>query len=398
MEGLNQLEVENVGDTEAAYSMVFLNKFSVSYPRLSAARSGRLDGLWTESGTSLVTGLGGSSYLLEVTGAEPVWLSGFTTSTSGVAFRAEAGRRYLAVQAAAVLLPELRAVRPTAWKKPLSPVDYVVVGPSDLLAAAEPLLALRRSQSLRVRAVPVEDIYAEFGYGEPGTHAIKAFVEHAYHHWLGVDELRRMVSKIIEYEAAEQPTEPGIVLVADNPDKGGDFEREADEIGALFSPSNPRRIYLRQTGASGARAGILESFDQGADLVSYHGHGGIHLWADENILNSSNVSSLSPQPRQPLVLTMNCLNGYFHFPYFDSLAEALLKAEGRGAVAAVAPSGLSLSASAQFTRRLSFESSSTAATSVSATPSSPLKGSTAKAEFSPSCSPSITCSAIRLSS
>ena len=39
---------------------------------------------------------------------------------------------------------------------------------------------------------------------------------------------------------------------------------------------------------------------------------------------------------------MNCLNGYFHFPYFDSLAEQLLKAEHRGAVAAFSPSGLSL--------------------------------------------------------
>jgi hypothetical protein len=39
---------------------------------------------------------------------------------------------------------------------------------------------------------------------------------------------------------------------------------------------------------------------------------------------------------------MNCLNGYFHFPYFDSLAEELVKAEGKGAIAAFSPSGLSL--------------------------------------------------------
>jgi hypothetical protein len=36
------------------------------------------------------------------------------------------------------------------------------------------------------------------------------------------------------------------------------------------------------------------------------------------------------------------LNGYFHFPFFDSLAEELLKADGKGAVAVFAPSGLSL--------------------------------------------------------
>jgi hypothetical protein len=72
------------------------------------------------------------------------------------------------------------------------------------------------------------------------------------------------------------------------------------------------------------------------------GHGGIHLWASENLFDTSRVAELGPQDRMPLVLTLNCLNGYFHFPYFDSLAEELVKAEGKGAIAAVSPSGLSL--------------------------------------------------------
>ena len=36
-------------------------------------------------------------------------------------------------------------------------------------------------------------------------------------------------------------------------------------------------------------------------------------------------------------MTMNCLNGYFVAPAFDSLSESLLKAEGRGAIAAFSP-------------------------------------------------------------
>ena len=39
---------------------------------------------------------------------------------------------------------------------------------------------------------------------------------------------------------------------------------------------------------------------------------------------------------------MNCLNGYYHFPFFSSLSEALVKAEDKGAIAAFSPSGLSL--------------------------------------------------------
>jgi hypothetical protein len=50
-------------------------------------------------------------------------------------------------------------------------------------------------------------------------------------------------------------------------------------------------------------------------------------------------------------MTWNCLNGYFVAPTFDSLAESLVKAEGRGAIAAVSPSGLSLDAQAHESHR-----------------------------------------------
>ncbi len=76
--------------------------------------------------------------------------------------------------------------------------------------------------------------------------------------------------------------------------------------------------------------------------MSYLGHGGIAIWASENVFNLWDVDSLAPQAQQPLLLTMNCLNGYFHFPYFNSLSEELVKAEGKGAIAAFSPSGLSL--------------------------------------------------------
>ena len=44
---------------------------------------------------------------------------------------------------------------------------------------------------------------------------------------------------------------------------------------------------------------------------------------------------------------MTCLNGYFQSPYSDSLAEALVKAEGKGAIAVFSPSGYSVNDTAQ---------------------------------------------------
>jgi hypothetical protein len=106
-----------------------------------------------------------------------------------------------------------------------------------------------------------------------------------------------------------------------------------------------QRIDLSALGAA-TRPAILAAFDDGASFVSYLGHGGIAVWASENVFNNSDVQNLAPQPRQPLLFTMNCLNGYFHFPPMNSLAEELLKADGKGAVAAFSPSGLSVNAPA----------------------------------------------------
>ncbi len=156
-------------------------------------------------------------------------------------------------------------------------------------------------------------------------------------------EIRVMVDKILAYETNAASSVGATVLVADNPDEAGDFEQDADELASgVLASRDPRRIYLRPLGVEPARQAIMEALDSGASLLSYVGHGGIQLWAHENLFDISRVGSLLPQSTKPVVLTLNCLNGYFHFPYFNALSEELLKAEGKGAIAAFSPSGLSL--------------------------------------------------------
>jgi hypothetical protein len=48
---------------------------------------------------------------------------------------------------------------------------------------------------------------------------------------------------------------------------------------------------------------------------------------------------------------MTCSNGYFLSPYNNSLAERLVLAEGKGAIAAFSPSGLSLDEAAHVYHR-----------------------------------------------
>jgi Peptidase family C25/Right handed beta helix region len=408
-DGENVLSIENVGDTGADYSMVMLDRFDVTFPRRLDAEGGRLTGRFAESGVVAIAGAP-KAHVLDITEAPPKWLRGAAATPEGTTFAVQGGREYFVVSSGAAMKPEIRATLRTDLKRGANQADYMMVGPKAFLDAAAPILSMRRRQGLSVRAVALEAIDSEFGFGESHPQAIRDFLSYAYHHWrkpapryvllvgdgtydfqdyLGtgvknqvppmmektsylwtssdaaygrvngedslpdlaigrlpaanVDELRVMVSKLLAYEATRGAVSGDSVLIADNPDSAGDFERDADEIAdTILGSHNPRRIYLSRLGAESTQQAIVEAFDEGAPLMSYLGHGGIHLWASENIFDLSGVATLAPQPQQPVVLTMNCLNGYFHFPYFNSLAEELVKAEGKGAIAAISPSGLSL--------------------------------------------------------
>ena len=105
-----------------------------------------------------------------------------------------------------------------------------------------------------------------------------------------------------------------------------------------ISASSARQVAI----SASTRTTIKSALDNGPGLVSYVGHGATAVWASENVWNNTDLATLGAQDQQPLLLTLNCLNGFFHFPPFDSLAESFVKAEGKGAIAAFSPSGLSV--------------------------------------------------------
>jgi hypothetical protein len=164
-------------------------------------------------------------------------------------------------------------------------------------------------------------------------------------------EADALVQKILNWESSPRPLDSSPVLVADNPDTGGNFEANILDIRSSFlQDKETRTLFLSQLG-SGTRPAILSAFNEGASLMSYVGHGGSAVWASENILSSYDAASLSPQSAQPLLLTLNCLNGYFIAPNFNSLAEAFLKPVDKGVIAALSPSSMSFDAPAHVFHR-----------------------------------------------
>ena len=90
---------------------------------------------------------------------------------------------------------------------------------------------------------------------------------------------------------------------------------------------------------SSAHSDIVSAMNNGDLLVTYIGHASVEIWADY-VFASSDATALTNGNRLPVVIGLNCLNGYFHDIFTDSLAEALLKAPNGGAVAVWASSAL----------------------------------------------------------
>jgi Peptidase family C25 len=411
-DGDNSLEIENVGDTGVSYSMVMLDRFEVTYPRSVVLNDDALEGTFSSPG-SVHLDPGAAVLVLDTTGTAPRWLGSasfevepghrYLVVSRPAVLRPEVAtvppsrladtrnqadylvigpqafldtvepllalRRSQGLSSRAVSIEDVYSAfgfgesRPQAlrdflafafhsWKKP-APRYAVLLGDAtydfkDYLHTGVrnqvPPFIIKTSflwtaSDSAFAAVNGDDILPDLAIGR---------LPAADH-----DQARDMVQKILDFESSGSLFSGPTVLVADNPDDAGNFEAHADEIAAtLLSGRDTRKIYLSRLGPDVARNQIRQAFDDGAVLWSYLGHGGIQLWAQEDIFDTTQLSSLSPQSRQPLLLTWNCLNGYFLFPYFDSLAEALVKAPDKGAIATFSPSGLSLDEPAHLYHRL----------------------------------------------
>jgi hypothetical protein len=266
------------------------------------------------------------------------------------------------------------------------------------------LTTLREKQGLSVALVDVEDIYDEFSYGQKTPLAIRDFLAFAKTSWtkkrvprfvllagdasldpknyfgLGdfdrvptklvdtqlmetasddwfvdfnadtlpelavgrlparnLEEIDRMVTKIINYETS--PPAESLLLIADQNDEF-DFEAAIEQLRPLV-PANIKveDICRGQMDTATAKSKLMDAIKRGQKIVDYIGHGSVDRWRG-NLMTSADALALTNAERLPLFLMMTCLNGYFQDPAMDGLAESLLKAEGGGAIAVWASSGM----------------------------------------------------------
>jgi len=180
------------------------------------------------------------------------------------------------------------------------------------------------------------------------------------------DEATVMTAKIRAYEDAANTKdwEKNVLLLADDQEPGFDNAYEAvfkqidDEAAALLPASMaPAYGYL---GLDFATAAALKNYIKlklnddaglapetgGALIVNYAGHSSMQRWAGENIFENDDVDELENTGMLPFVISMSCLAGNFSWPEwlaYPALTELMIRAgtvaDGKGAVAALAPTG-----------------------------------------------------------
>ena len=188
LEGNNEIGFIARGPGE---DVSLIDSIRITYSRRYALDGGPLR-LTAPGGTQLtLRGLPDTSLrVVDITRPEqPVALTpvfdgapGQTTASIGVSGRGTA-TLYAFTEPRTIPAEDVVADQPSALDARSNGADLVVIAHPSMLAAVEPLLALRRSQGLSVALVDVTDVYDEFAFGQRTPYAIRDFLQQAVRTW-----------------------------------------------------------------------------------------------------------------------------------------------------------------------------------------------------------------------
>jgi hypothetical protein len=390
----------------ALYSLVLVDDIEVSYWRRATARDGSLWVRGASAGVVTVDGFATPDIRViemersSVTERLDVTVDADRHGGWQVSFEAGSGE-YLVTDRAKAAGVELDV--PSNLRSPEHRAQYLVIAPSSLAKGAE-LLARYRSSRFTTEIVWLQDIYDEFSFGRTDSSAIESFLDYARWNWkqapehvvlLGrgtldhrdlrgygesliplrmaatpwgvyssdaryadVDGDRRpeyslgriqamtneqVIAYVAKLSAYESTRGRGMVaVVADNPDAAGNFHANGDETAAavvsygleaqkLYHPIDPVRARLL-SGWSGREF----------SAVVYDGHGSATQLAAENFLNVADAPALTNGEAAPVFAAWTCAAGDSTAPGVMGLADSLVLSPVGGAIASVAPAGLSL--------------------------------------------------------
>lgn len=333
-----------------------------------------------------------------------------------VRFQVRRDHHYLALTADGAQRPATVELDQPDSLRRIQGADYLVIAPAALHDGAEALAALRDDRFV-TRVVALQDIYDAFHHGIRHPRAIRDFLRHAVSNWsrpprhvvlagkgtldhrdaLGLgtnllplwltstphglfaadtlifdlvgddgvpdvsfgripvvdnDGLLAYVDKLARFERDHVPGRHAL-LVADDPDMGGDFHAASNDIAAILANYPVETVHVADASSTANhRADLHRSLGNGPWLLNYVGHGAVTAIGSPALLENDDVPTLANGSALPVLLALTCAVGNSSYPGFDSLSETLLLHASGGVVAAVAPTGLSYTQPAHALNRL----------------------------------------------
>jgi len=279
--------------------------------------------------------------------------------------------------------------------------NFYIISNRSFLSNAATLKSVRDAEGIATEIVDVDDLYDEFNFGIRSPEAIRAFCKLASNwkrapsaflllgdasvdprNYLGMGTFDYVPTKLVRTLLlrtasddwftdfnddgiadipvgripVDTPAEAALVIgkIASRGTPSGTWASKAlfvadsspefdfAAVGASLSHQLPASMTSQMIDfahTANAHSDIVDAMNGGSLLATYIGHASVEIWAN-NVFSSADAMALTNGDRLPVVVALNCLNGYFHDVFTLSLAEALMKAPNGGAVAVWASSTL----------------------------------------------------------
>jgi hypothetical protein len=156
-----------------------------------------------------------------------------------------------------------------------------------------------------------------------------------------VADVSTMVDKIVAYEqSSPEAWHRSVLLVSDQGDSDpNEFSSLNNAIGGIV-PSDYQVSHLKRAEDPTPAQTLRSRIADGAVVLNYQGHGSVDTWRGD-LLTGMDAATLDNGARLPFVVAMTCFGGFFQgLTPEESLAEALLRASGGGAIGVWASSGM----------------------------------------------------------
>ncbi|MEI6077760.1 MAG: C25 family cysteine peptidase [Verrucomicrobiota bacterium] len=168
-----------------------LDGFQIQYPQAYLAAQGRL--VCTADSNHVVTVAGFTNAaitVLDVTDPQaPLLVTNLNVEGGSGAWRAsfsprQSNARYAVSEAGAEFdVAGMQAVAPADLLNASNRAALLIIAPTNLLTAAQPLADYRNHQGLETRVVSLEDVYSIFNGGLREPEAIRTFLAYAWQNW-----------------------------------------------------------------------------------------------------------------------------------------------------------------------------------------------------------------------